>query len=89
MKRLSLLLLFAPMYGSQKEVCRQVVHESQRERDVTLFMMNARVKVISSQMDKVRDYLDIDSPASIHNEYNRLYEDRIALLSMVNRLKNR
>ena len=89
MKRLSLLLLFAPMYGSQKEVCRQVIHESQRERDVTLFMMNARVKVISSQMDKVREHLATESPASIHNEYTRLYEDRLDLIAMVNRLKNR
>lgn len=89
MKYLCLSLLFVSVYGSHNPY-EEFMQESIRERAVTHYMMEERLKIAHRRMISFTPYVEHGNvPLSLLDEYNRVCREKEILLNLLSHFKEK
>ena len=83
------LVMFTPIVASQQaEFDRNAITEIEREREVTRHIVTERLHVVNRQLDYLRSRLKVtDYPFDMMEESEKVNGDKMAILSLLNRMK--
>jgi|GEM_PF-5499175 hypothetical protein len=87
--KLLLLLVFTPLVASQQaDADRHAIIEIEREREVTKHILTERLHVIDRQLEYLKVRLKVTGcPQGIMEEAEKVYEDKKAMIALINRMR--